>query len=191
MKSNTAKYFLTILQIVGTIVVFVGATRFFIVEPGRINGKSMEPHFQDRDFFLINKLSLLVRKPKRGDIVQIITDDDTFLVKRVVGLPGESIFIDRQKTFITSASGTTTFLEEPYAVNKVAEMDPALCVRQFPVIPPNEYFVMGDNRNESRDSRNFGTVHRSKISGKIVTIPNVFRTFLNAVQRVTILSDER
>ncbi|MFH1286902.1 MAG: signal peptidase I [Candidatus Magasanikbacteria bacterium] len=143
--------------------------RFFIFSPGSVNGRSMESTYLDNDFFLVNKFSYLFRPPERYDIVQVLQPDTgTLIIKRLVGLPGETISIRRGKVFVDKHDGFGQIeLEESY-------LDPntytVLLYQQGALefeLEDNYYFVLGDNREHSTDSRVYGPVHRSKIIGNI------------------------
>lgn len=158
-------------HIVGTLaaffVVFV-VVRFFVIAPGRVNGPSMEPTFIDQDFFWIKKYDLLFSPVERWDVVQIIEPTSKKrLIKRIIGLPGETIEIRRGQVFINPPGGDGYFLAEPYLApytytNVFAQQG----IARFE-LGEHEYFVLGDNRANSVDSRDYGPVHRSLIVGTI------------------------
>lgn len=144
--------------------------RFFLVIPGRINGTSMEDTYTDNQFFLVNKVSYLILSPERFDIVQLVSelDNSTRIVKRIIGLPGETIQIKQGKVFLVTETGIEE-IQVPHITNTqrlYTIMPQQVGVYQI-TIPENEYFVLGDNRRESTDSRHFGTVHRIHIIGRL------------------------
>jgi len=150
--------------LVVAILVAVGI-RTFVVQTFFIPSASMEPTLMVGDRILVNKLSYHLHAVNRGDIVVFATPpgenagpDVKDLVKRVIGLPGETI---------SSAGGQVVIngkpLKEPWLVK--GTVTTGITTQ---VIPANEYFVMGDNRSDSQDSRFFGPIHRSLIVGRVV-----------------------
>ena len=156
----------------GMCVIVLLVVKFFIINVGQVNGKSMEPNFVDDDRFLINKLSYFVRAPKRYDIVQVIDpSQNKLLIKRVIGLPGEVVAIKRGKVFIRKAGEQVTAeqeLPERYLKPSTYTMVPGQKDAKRYVVGPDQYFILGDNRPQSGDSRGYGPVARSRILGKVV-----------------------
>lgn len=146
--------------------------RTFIVEPGGVNGGSMEPHFIDADVFFVNKFILLLRSPQRGDIVQAKhpTDPNKIIIKRVVGVPGDRVVIRQNTVFIENASGELFRLHEPYLAPNTITLTPTNAPLRTDIIQPFHYYVLGDNRSASKDSRDFGPINRTNIYG-VITSP--------------------
>lgn len=141
--------------------------RTFIVETGRVNGVSMEPTYIDNNTFFINKFQLLFSPPFRGQIVQCkSTTDNKLLIKRIIGLPGEVIHIHDNSVSITDINGNEIILNETYLEKDSITKMPDGKSADIP-IPENAYFVMGDNRRESIDSRTYGALPRETITGSI------------------------
>jgi len=138
----------------------------FLFSPSHVNGSSMEPTLHDKQWLISNKLAFLVGSPQFGDIVVLENPveslEDEFLVKRVIGVPGDKIEIKNQHLYRNDL-----LLVEPYT-DKLIEGDYDTSV----IVPEGEYFVMGDNRGymRSNDSRAFGTVKEDLITGKIFVI---------------------
>ena len=129
-----------------------------IVSSGRVTDVSMEPTLDPGSYFLINKYLYHFRPPKRGDVVVIqpATHRRWYYVKRVIGLGGEELEIRDGQVFVNGKR-----LEEPY-VNGLTYPD--MTRRRIPEL---SYFLMGDNRPNSEDSRTFGSVPLERIEGKI------------------------
>jgi len=127
-------------------------------------GESMEPNLYRGEQVLINKMAYNFGTPERGDIIVFDPPEQTGAtnnyIKRVIGLPGEKITITEGEVIITRADGTVMTLDEPY----IAELP--LYNYESRVIPDGHYFVMGDNRNNSSDSRGGWTVPLGSIVGK-------------------------
>ena len=149
-------YFLLVLVCVYLFITFVGQ-RVAVI------GCSMEPTLKEDDHLLVDKLSYRFSEPKRFDIVVFpyIYEKNTFYVKRIIGLPGETIFIDDLGQIFIDGE----LLEEGYG--KEIIRNPGRAYEPI-TLKDDEYFVLGDNRNDSSDSRdpNVGNLKRSKITGK-------------------------
>jgi signal peptidase I len=139
-----------------TLLIYV-LIRTFLFENYRVLGHSMDPTLENDQFLVVNKLGYRLQDPERGDIV-VFRDprtDDRKLIKRVVGLPGEQVEIRTGEVIINGR-----LLEEPYVASQSHYSQAPL------VIPEDEYFVLGDNRNNSSDSHNWGSLPRQKILGE-------------------------
>ncbi len=164
--SLVQNYLKKVVLIVLVILIIVGGVRFFIAEPGRVDGQSMEPNFYDYDSIVVNKLIYLLRPPRRTEIVQLVDSQkpEQPLVKRIIGLPGETV-VFKDKAVYLQIGQELTLLDEPYlAPNTVTNFWRDR--REF-VIPDNYYLVLGDNRANSQDSRHFGLIHRRQIIGRV------------------------
>ena len=132
------------------IVVVVVFVRTFIITPVKVNGNSMYPTLEGNEIMLLNKLGDI----DRFDIVVIKLDDhDEELIKRIIGLPGETVEIKNNEVYINDE-----LLEDEYGYGVTYNIDPI-------TLGEDEYFVLGDNRIISLDSRSFGTIERSEIKG--------------------------
>jgi len=125
-------------------------------------GSSMEPTLLRDEHILVSKVIYDFQEPKRGDIIvfKYPKDPDTEFIKRVIGLPGEIVEITDKGVYIHQENGNDIVLDEPYIVEMAWQSYTS------DVIPDGEYFVLGDNRNNSGDSRAGWTVPRENIVGK-------------------------
>ncbi|WP_425464016.1 signal peptidase I [Oceanobacillus piezotolerans] len=143
------------------IVIAIGIALFlrtFIFATSIVEGESMNPTLQDGERVIFNKLVYLVDEPERGDIV-IIQRPHKNYVKRVIGLPGETIEIRAGELYINNERYTQEFLSKE-SMLRTGNYGPE-------TIPENHYFVMGDNRAISKDSRNgLGLILENEIIGK-------------------------
>lgn len=143
-------------------VLIVIPIRIFIAQPFIVEGLSMYPTFKDKDYLIIDELTYRLEEPKRGDVVvfRYPGNPSIFYIKRIIGLPGESVKINKGVVSVTHADGTTTTLSEPYVVAEDATytLDATLGTEQ--------YFVMGDNRPKSSDSRVWGPLPKADIIGR-------------------------
>ncbi len=132
------------------IIVVVVFVRTFIITPVKVNGTSMYPTLEGNEIMLLNKLG----KIDRFDIVVVELDDDTSnLIKRVIGLPGETIKITNNKIYINGEA-----IEDKYGYGNTYSVEET-------ILGEDEYFIMGDNRIVSLDSRAFGKINRREIKG--------------------------
>ena len=127
-------------------------TRIFFFSPIRVNGTSMYPTLQDKEFMILNKISLK-QGINRFDIV-VVQENNKYIIKRVIGLPGESVMYKDNKLYINGK-----VIEDNYSKTTTNDFDNV-------VLGENEYFVMGDNRAVSSDSRIIGPVNIKNIKGK-------------------------
>lgn len=138
--------------------------RYFLVQPFVVRGASMEPNFTDKEYLVIDEASYYFRPPVRGEVVVFRYPRDTteFFIKRIIGLPGEKVSIRKGRIAIANRAYPEGFmLEEPY-------LDPLL--KTYPdmekTLGQDEYFVLGDNRNASSDSRIWGVLPGKLITGR-------------------------
>jgi len=149
----------TIAVIAGVIILILQA----VMQKFIVDGPSMDYTLRNGQQLMVNKIIYSLHEPERGDIIvfhppeEIDTDD---YIKRIIGLPGETILIVEGKVFIHKKDGSILELDEPYITNKSTRS-----LAEFE-IPEGEYFVMGDNRINSADSRNGWTLERENIIGK-------------------------
>ena len=125
----------------------------------RIEQVSMQPNLHEGEYVIVDKISYLLHPPERGDIVVLKRAGQPDLIKRIVGLPGETIEVRDGKVF---ADGQP--LTEPYIAQQPAYV---MSARQ---IEADQYFVLGDNRNNSSDSHAWGPVPRADIIGRAMVI---------------------
>ncbi|MGP8081066.1 MAG: signal peptidase I [Dehalococcoidales bacterium] len=150
----------TLIIILIALALFVGLR--LTIQTYIVNGPSMEPNYQNNEWIIVNKLAYIFTNPQRGDIIVFqppIPSTKPF-IKRIIGLPGETVEIKDGTVNILKANGSIITLQEPYI------KEPFSTSYNSIVIPPNEYFVMGDNRNNSTDSRYGWLVSRDKIVGQ-------------------------
>lgn len=146
-------------------IILVALLRTFIIGFAIVDGPSMLNTIQNGDRILYSKLI----KPDKGDIVVVETQDGIKIIKRVIGLEGDEIEIKKGELFINGKKQSETYIKEPmyaYDSNKIT-------------VPKGEIYVMGDNRNISADSREFGTFNlENQYKGKVVLeIFNDFQTY--------------
>jgi signal peptidase I len=132
---------------------------FFVRLPQQVSGLSMEPYIRSGEYVLINTFAYRIGTPHRGEIVAFRHEGDAraVFIKRVIGLPGDRIWIDHGRVYVNG-----TRLDEPYV--RYADG------RSFAqvVVPPSSVYVLGDNRAQSEDSRFFGPVSDDRLIGRAI-----------------------
>lgn len=160
------KKFWSFLEIFETILIAVVAVvliRTFIAQPFLVSGSSMEPTFESGNYLLVDEMTYNFRNPKRGEVIVFNSpsENGSYYIKRIIGLPGERIVIDDETVSIYE-DGKEKDLNEDYITN----FD--LQGKDYDVtLESNEYFVLGDNRGFSYDSRNWGPLEENKIIGLV------------------------
>jgi len=141
----------------------------------------MDNSFHDSNYLIVDELSYHFKKPQRGDIIVFKAppkalalqnenaSSTTFYIKRIIGLPGETVQIDGDQVKIFNASSTNGFiLNEPYAVASSTDNSPFENIHEKITLDAGEYFVMGDNRHDSSDSRLWGILPAANIKGDVL-----------------------
>jgi len=154
-----------ILKIVIIALAIIIPIRYFLIQPFFVKGASMDPNFLDGDYLIIDEISYRFNEPQRGDVVvfHYPLDRSQFFIKRIIGLPGETVKIEDGKIFIYSedTSDEKVVLDESeYLENAYTSGNLEISLRD------NEYFVLGDNRSASSDSRKWGGVNKDYIIGR-------------------------
>jgi signal peptidase I len=144
------------------VVVSVSVSAFIIIflyQPVRVEGTSMLPMLQDQDRLFINKMAYRVGEIHRGDVVVFLYphDHEKSYIKRVIALPGDDLRIDHGQVYVNGDKVAEKYVPKRFADDR---SQPEM------MVPANEYFVMGDHRSISSDSRDFGPVDRELIYGK-------------------------
>lgn len=150
-------------EYVKTVVIAIAIVipvRMFIAQPFIVEGASMEPNFHGGDYLIIDELSYQFREPMRGDVIvfRYPLNPRNFFIKRIVGLPGEEVEIRNGSVFIDGVSGR---LGEPYLPPDLPTIPDSRVL-----LEPDQYFVLGDNRAHSSDSRVWGTLPRENVTGR-------------------------
>lgn len=142
------------------------AFRLFVAEPFIVSGSSMVPNFHNREYLIINKIGYRLHQPERGDVIVFKYPRDTsqYFIKRVIGLPGEKVKVaDGRVTIYNSEHPEGKVLEEPYLPNQAVTFGSEGTTS----LGSDEYFVLGDNRQASSDSRVWGVLPDNDIVGKV------------------------
>jgi len=160
---NILAFIWEITKIVIIALVIVIPIRYFLFQPFFVRGQSMEPNFENGDYLIVDELSYHFRGPERGEVVvfKYPQDPTQRYIKRIIGLPGETVEIREGKVIISNENGSQVLNESDYlsGIPTPGEIQVTL--------GENEYFVLGDNRPASSDSRRWGSVPRDDIIGRV------------------------
>jgi signal peptidase I len=145
------------------VILYIGIS--FAVQTVHVEGLSMFATLDDNDYLIANKIDYRLHAPQRGDIIILRppSSNSTDFIKRVIALPGERLLIRDSVVYINGHRLIEPYLPEAWIVSNNWPLNGS---SSGMVIPPNEYFVMGDNRNKSQDSRFFGPIGRDRIDGR-------------------------
>lgn len=173
-------FFKELIEIAILSLVIVLPIRYFLAQPFLVSGASMDNTFHNGNYLIVNEISYRFEEPQRGDVIifrvppkglefqHVDKSKTVFYIKRIIGLPGEKVNVNGDKITIyktaTSTSGTT--LVEPYAHIDTAPSS-FTTIKETVTLGKDEYFVVGDNRHNSSDSRLWGTLPRQNIRGKV------------------------
>ena len=181
LTSEVSAFFWETIKIVTISLIIILPIRYYIVQPFFVKGASMESNFHDGDYLFVDELSYQLGIPSRGDVVifREPIKQKEFYIKRVIGLPNETVEIKNNKVIIYNTQNpqglvlTETYLDASQQTLGTMRMK----------LDDNEYFVLGDNRLRSSDSRVWGALNKSLITGKafirlwpfskVAKIPNI------------------
>ncbi|NQT49803.1 signal peptidase I [Candidatus Kuenenbacteria bacterium] len=160
------QFFWDLLKVVCISLAIIIPVRYFLIQPFYVKGASMEPSFYDHEYLIINEINYRFSEPDRGDIIvfKYPKDPSQFFIKRIIGLPGEKIEITGGQIYIYPKGENTKFLLEE---SGYLDEDVKTSNSKSWKLGANEFYVMGDNRDYSLDSRSFGPVYRELIVGKV------------------------
>ncbi|MBI4993124.1 MAG: signal peptidase I [Candidatus Magasanikbacteria bacterium] len=160
--ASAGLFFLELIKIVILAGVTIGLVRYFLFKPFYVRGQSMEPNFYEKDYLIIDELSYRLREPVRGEVIVFKAPNASkdYYLKRIVGLPGERVKVSDNKIIIYNNEYPQGMVLPEMYLDKttVGEIDQTL--------GPNDYFVLGDNRGASYDSRRFGPIEKETIVGR-------------------------
>lgn len=144
------------------VVIIILFLMLYVVSVTQVVGSSMYPTLKDGEVLILNKFQYRFFDIKKGDIVSLDYEDTKYLIKRIIGLPGETVKIVDNKLYINDK-----IYEEEYLSDDLQYDDFSLTDLGYSKIPENMYLVLGDNRENSLDSREIGLIKKEDINGKI------------------------
>ncbi|MEK7567391.1 MAG: signal peptidase I [Patescibacteria group bacterium] len=161
-EKKEESFFKEIFRFAIITLVVVLPIRFFIAEPFIVSGASMEPTFEDTDYLIVDRITYSLENPERNDVIifRYPKNPEKYFIKRIIGLPEETVTISGNNITIRNKNNPEGFnLDQTYITFKSEG--------KFQVtLKKDEYFVMGDNRSHSSDSRIWGAVPRENIIGR-------------------------
>lgn len=162
---HTLNFVWEILKIVIISLAIIIPIRYFLIQPFFVKGASMDPNYLDGDYLIIDEISYRLGEPKRSDVIvfRYPLDPSQFFIKRIIGLPGETIEISEGKIYIYSedVSDERILLDESEYLEGIYTPGNLTIV-----LEEEEYFVLGDNRDASSDSRKWGELNEKYITGR-------------------------
>ena len=161
---NILSFIWEIAKIVIIALLIVIPIRYFIFQPFLVRGQSMEPNFQDGDYLIIDEISYRFNQPQRGEVIVFKSPNypSQRFIKRIIGLPGEEIKVENGKVFV-SKDGQIWALDESDYLSPSIITSGDIRVS----LGKDEYFVLGDNRKSSYDSRRWGVLPAEDIIGRV------------------------
>jgi len=139
--------------------------RYFLIQPFFVQGASMETNYQDGEYLIIDEISYRFREPERGEVIvfKYPQNPSEFFIKRIIGLPGETVKIQNSTIIIENKANPQGFvLDESSYLKNIPSMG-----QETITLKEDEFFVLGDNRAASFDSRRWGPLPRNNIVGRV------------------------
>lgn len=163
-KKEVLAFIWETVKIVTISLAIIVPIRYYLVQPFFVKGASMEQSFHDGDYLLIDEISYRFHEPRRGDVIvfRYPENPSQFYIKRIIGLPGETVEVKNDQVKIYNAEFKTGFIPEEYYLSDGQET----FGNNMTQLKDDEYFVMGDNRLQSSDSRRWGPVAQKFITGR-------------------------
>jgi signal peptidase I len=163
---RTLKYlFWETVEVVLIALAIILPIRYFLMQPFFVRGQSMEPNYHDGDYLIVDEVSYRFREPERGEVVvfRFPANPRDYYIKRVIGLPGETIEIKAGRVKIYNALHPDGFILQESYLRPSLLTDGDIYLK----LGDDDYFVLGDNRIASYDSRRWGTLKRKDIIGRV------------------------
>lgn len=160
---SIGKFIYSLIETILVALVLAIVLYLFIMTPHEVVGNSMHPTYKNGEFLMANKISYRLSEPKRGDVIIFQYSDTQDFIKRIIGIEGDELMIKDGKIYI---NGTQLDETDYLDTNIITNGGTYIHEGQTVIIPEGEFFVCGDNRPNSSDSREFGPVEKNKIKGK-------------------------
>ena len=164
VMKNVLSFFWEVGAIALIALVLVVGFRIFVFQPFLVRGESMEPNFHNWDYLVVDEISYRFREPKRGEVIvfKYPNDPSQRYIKRIIGLPGETVEVENREVAVIKGAEKIVLSEEGY-LHEFGDNSIATSV----TLGQDEFFVMGDNRARSSDSRVWGALDRELIIGRV------------------------
>ena len=156
-----------LIDFIQTLVVFgaiLALIYLFVAQFHKVSGNSMVPTFHNGDYLITEKISYRLGSPKKGDVIVLKNprDESQDFIKRIIALPGDTIKIDNNSVFVNGGAIGETYLPTGTPTHPGSFLTKGSDIKAG----PNQYFVLGDNRNHSSDSREWGSITKEEIVGR-------------------------
>ncbi|NCP17111.1 signal peptidase I [Candidatus Kuenenbacteria bacterium] len=165
IKGQIKDFIWETLKVIVISLAIIIPVRYFLIQPFYVKGASMEPNFYDHEYLIIDEISYRLGEPERGDIIvfRYPNDPSQFFIKRIIALPFETIALNNGQIKISNKKTPDGFIldENNYLPNTHTQGNTSI------TLEADQYFIMGDNRSSSLDSRMFGPIERTDIIGRV------------------------
>jgi len=162
------EFFWDLVKVICISLAIIIPVRYFLIQPFYVKGASMEPNLLDHEYLIINEIGYRLDGPQRGDIVvfKYPMDQSQYFIKRIIGLPGETVEIKDGMVYLYKKESGE---KRKFILDETKYLEPSIKTYGNKVyeLGEDEYFVLGDNRMQSLDSRSFGPVYEDLIMGKV------------------------
>ena len=166
--SKFFSFFIELVKTAAIVFILAWIIRAFVIQPFIIEGSSMEPNFHNKQLILIDKLSYHIHSPRRGDVIVFESPQNhaVYYIKRIVGLPGDQITIKNGEVFVNNKKDPESYLSQGQKTIVGGSETASLEEK----VGPNQFFVLGDNRDASSDSREWGLLDKNLIAGRFMVV---------------------
>lgn len=171
MFKKAILYIWELLKVAIITIAIIVPIRYFLIIPFYVKGESMVPNFSDREYLIIDEITYRFREPERGEIIvfRYSENPQEFFIKRVIGLPGESVKFKDGFVYVYNQENPDGLkLDEAYLASDTKTLSNGYPTNEKIAVGENQFFVLGDNRMFSKDSRSFGPVNKSFLVGKVL-----------------------
>ena len=186
-QKEVLTFLLDSLKILLIALAIVIPIRMLLFQPFMVRGASMEPNYHSSDYLIIDELSYRLRDPQRGEVIvfQYPLDPSYRYIKRIIGLPNETIEIKNGEVYISRAGEEAQKIDESLYLSSKTQEDWKNTNYSPLTLKENEYFVMGDNRNNSSDSRVWGVLPTKNITGRVLLRLSPYEVLVNTLGQET------
>jgi signal peptidase I len=176
--ASIGKFIFSFIETIVVALVISVVLYLFIMTPHEVVGRSMYPTYEDGEFLMANKIQYQISEPKRGDVIIFKYSETQDFIKRIIGLPGETVGLQDGEIYIDGKIlDESGYLDEAIYTNGSDYLHEGETI----TVGQDEYFVCGDNRNHSSDSRTFGSISEENIKAKAWIVYYPFSNFRLAI----------